>query len=82
MFLSIGFGKSTPPQNRQLIACYYQLKYQEDGVVGLLWGVRGGRGRLRRGLGFEVWGLGFGVWGWGLGVWAFDFGLWALSLGL
>jgi len=36
MYLLISFRKSTPPQNRQLIVYYYQLKYQVDGFVGEL----------------------------------------------
>ena len=33
MYLSIGFRKSTPSRNRQLILYYHQLKYQVDGFV-------------------------------------------------
>jgi hypothetical protein len=32
----INFRKSAPPQNRQLIVYYYQLKYCVDGFVGEL----------------------------------------------
>ena len=35
MYLLISCGESTPPQNRQLIVDYYQLKYQVDGFVGV-----------------------------------------------
>ena len=35
-YLLIIFRKSTPPQKRQLIVHYYQLKYQVDGFVGEL----------------------------------------------
>ena len=32
-YSSMGFRRSTPPQNRQLIVYYYQLKYEVDGLV-------------------------------------------------
>jgi hypothetical protein len=35
-YLFLCFRESTPPQNRQLIICFYSLKYQVDGFVGEL----------------------------------------------
>ena len=34
MYLLISFREPTFPKNRQLIVCFYQLKYQVDGFVG------------------------------------------------
>ena len=36
MYLLISFGKSTPPQNRQLVVHYASTKYQVDSFMGKL----------------------------------------------
>jgi hypothetical protein len=33
-YSSIVFGKSSPPQNHQLIVYYYELEHSVDGFVG------------------------------------------------